>query len=52
MGCIQIANIRGLHEVPVGIKAEMSLPFHHLQTFQKGSGNYKFCIQSTWIPTL
>jgi hypothetical protein len=50
--CIQLANIKRLHEVPVGIKADITLPFHNLQTFQKGSGNYKCCIHSTCIPTL
>jgi hypothetical protein len=52
MECIQLANIKRLHEVPVGIKADTTLPFHNLQTFQKGSGNYKLCIQITCIPTL
>ena len=52
MECIQFANIKRLHEVSVGIKADTTLPFHNSQTFQKGRGNYKFCIQSTCIPTL
>lgn len=52
MEFILLANIKRLHEVPVGIKADTTLPFHNLQTIQKGSENYKFCIQSTCIPTL
>jgi hypothetical protein len=52
MECMQLANLKILHEVPVSIKADTTLPFHNLKTFQNGSGNYKFCIQSTYLPTL
>jgi hypothetical protein len=36
MECIQLDNIKSLHEFPAVIKADTSLPVHHLQTFQKG----------------